>query len=712
MEQQMLERKLNQSIQKEKAINLNSKKSREEFRRQYEEMLGTARKTADTFGLSYANAFRNTTIHNKITLRMEMKKQKTITNDRKMIETHKGKSSKQEEAAIQRGTYSDYSYDHGTAGNVLEKYREKKQQKEAGQASQTYQCTGKEFLLPPAQNMDGDMAEQIANVMMERDRIKAMTKGTTPLSKASYAVNQEFLAVMEDVIKTYFTANGVKQDGKGAVKEKDKKAARQHMPLALEKYELFARTKNEKIAARLEAGLKKTNAYKAKKRETENALANDPALSYAEKLTELKQLIGSNPELYSKNEKIIAQVMAEFEALRKRMNQIYTEYNTAKGALDDNAVGGGEDPDALEAVKSELARRFSEESKMLKTGMSSCGSYLQFLFQDEAMPAMERTYIKARFGKSADVRGRSEAGPALKMDVPLSKQMAGLSEYDEQMKAELEAYQQSLSEKERKKNEGRPFMYMFSSYKKATMTKHNMGEFRRVSKLQDELQKKYDTGSARGLRDMAELYTPILKDQHVAVDDKQFEQFVKDSYVMKYGKNCVLGDNGAPVEHQELSKEEVYETFHRMLPKFREASAELAEFRKTVPTFEEPANLEHYTKDYDFYKTLQAKSEALGYEMEVLSENKKLMSMITDEEKDELIKLRSEAAAMDVMLGQWYSTFNALTNLTPQQYMDGAAEKIMQGNPMKLLTFQEQLEISRGNATKKFQKKVDDARKG
>ena len=712
MEQQ-LERKLQKSIQKEKAVNLNTEKNREAFRKQYEEMLGTTQKTADTFGLSYANAFKNTTIQSKQSLRLEMNKQKTITDDRKMIETHKGKESKQEAAAIQRGTYSNYSYDHGTASNVLTKYREKKQQRENGQPPAAYKCTGKEFLLPPAQNMNGAMADQIASVMMERDRIKTMTKGNTPLSKAAYAVNKEFLEVMNDLINTYFTANGVKQEGRGSVKEKDKKAAKQHMALALEKYELFARTKDQKIAAQLESSLKKTNAYKAKKRETENNLANDPALSFADKLQEMKQLIGSNPNLYSQNEKIIAQVMAEFEALRKRANQIYTNYTSSKAALDDNAISGGQNAEELEAVKNELLQQYTGEANMLKTGITACSSYMRFLFNNEAMPAMERTYIKARFGKSADIQGRSEGAPALKMNVPLGKQKAGISEYDEKMKADLEAYEKTAPEKVKADFEGKPYMYKFSTFKRHTMTEHNMEEFRRVTKFQNQLMEKYDITSRRGTRDMADLYTPMVKNEYVPVNDKEFEQYALDTHILIHGKNCVPGEKGEKAQHQDVSKEEVYEAFHRQLPKYREVYEEMTELRKLVPSLQEPGNLEHYKDNFSFFKVIQGKCEALGYMMETLTENKKLMSMITEEEKEELIKIRSEAAATDVTVGQWYAVYNKIAEFTPQQILDGEMENIFQGKTAwKLITFEEQLErFSRPSAIKKFQKAVDAARK-
>ena len=59
-------------------------------------------------------------------------KQQELTHDRLLQDSHKGKESDQEKAAVQRGTYRDYSYDTMTANNVYNKYLEKKAQIDSG----------------------------------------------------------------------------------------------------------------------------------------------------------------------------------------------------------------------------------------------------------------------------------------------------------------------------------------------------------------------------------------------------------------------------------------------------------------------------------------------------------------------------------------------------------------------------------------------------
>lgn len=572
--------------------------------------------------------------------------------------THSGKQSNQEKAANERAEFN-IQYDHDTAASVLDTYKTKAQEIKDGDAdAQEYTCTGKEFLLPPVDaDVEEGPAENIVKVMLERDRLTNIIKNTpvgkTPYAKAKRACDEKLLAYMNDMINTYMKASNVDQKTGRAVKASEVEAAKNHMALAMEKYEMFARNYEENIGELMQSSIKKSAGYKAyletHKQERKTEAEEDE--------NELLDLIASNKKRVGNKFANVKKVYADFE----KLNAKYAELAAASEAMLDY------ERDLNDADEKRIVLKLLDKSEIdrdaVEFAKNACKAYIESITKGEPMNLVDAAYIQKHFGIN-DATMSLKPGVVLDMNKPIFEQSLGLSEYDDafrvkmssvmaEAKNELDIYTEEeikASEALRRKKayvekyyqglEGGSFRNMVNAFlyvnPEYNRLKASLMDSVLLDKYGDKYTKRKDD-TRGGTRDTETLFIPL---EGETMSQEEYETLVIN-YIKTVDRYDLAND-------KEISDEEMRKAFDDLMPHLRAAHMELVDYRNMNKDFfngqKDPEKISDLFDGYEKFFYLGSKGQAMKQTVERIAGNEALEKLLSEEEKHELFDMAQEAA--------------------------------------------------------------------
>ncbi len=650
-------RQFKKEIQKEAGFKFNfagMQKLREDYGESYNSANQFKEKLQDNLGIGDITIDQSMTIEEleeKGDLRSE--EQRVLVSDMKKKATHSGKQSKQEKAANERNEFNIW-YNQDAAKSVLNAYKAKAQEIKDGQAEvKEYTCTGQEFILPlGAEDAQEGPASNIVKVMLERDRLTNMIKSTpvgkSPYAKAKRACDEKLLAYMNDMIDTYMKANKVDQKTGGEPKEKEVKAAKEHMALAMEKYEMFARNYEENIGELMQSSIKKSEVYKT------NLATNtqERKTKAEENENDLITLISNNKSRIGNKGANVKKVYAAFE----KLNAKYAELAAASSAMF-NYQERLNDKDEKRIVQ-KLVDKQEEDINAVEFAKKACEAYIKSIVNGKPMKLMDAAYIQKHFGID-DASMSIGKERVLDMNKPILEQNWGLSEYDETFRnkmstvmAEAKAELEKHSEEEinadlalRKKKDHVDKYYsglkMGSFRNMVNAYQYVNPEFNRTKALlmDSVLSKKYNNNEPLkthgGTRDVETMFLPL---EGEAMNQDEYE-----TTVVNYVKAIERVDLAT---NKEASVDEMHKAFNNIMPALRNLNKELADYRKKHKGFfNGQKDLEKITDiftDYEMLFYLGSKGQAIKNTVERIAGNEELVNLLSEEEKTELLEMALE----------------------------------------------------------------------
>lgn len=382
-------------------------------------------------------------------LQLRSREQRVLTAEADKEASYKEKQWKQERAAKRRGEYKDYRTDEKeSALRAAELYREAKEHPE--QAPPLAKLTGNEFLQKPAgSEPPGSMGPQIAMLMRHRDdqadlvkRIEAAFKEKSPdqLNRIYLKYMKLELACMEDAINTWYLANGVTQECKD-ISPRAAEKAREHLPLALEKYQFVAQHIELLYGREMREHILKSDDAKDDIREMEEsdrAHAKEMHLPVGvsrvneEAVTRLERLIAEKagtPECQAHKKEIIEayrEMVSEYQRINRMGHEATCVNNFVTGYMR-NTQSQKKVDDGIQMVR-------AQDSMLTRVALyhaESAEAYIRFLLEGKKADPLHAAYIRERW--------QVEAGAP---DVPLGEARGDLATLRQKAQTQIEALSQ------------------------------------------------------------------------------------------------------------------------------------------------------------------------------------------------------------------------------------------------------------------------------
>ena len=322
-------------------------------------------------------------------------------------ESGKKKKTKQEEDAYARKgqtvTTKMKSNAGATAARIQDAYATKKKQ----QTTDNSEPQGTEFVEQAANaTVNADLqTEAISNLLLKRDAIAARIKNAVPKTqseKASLTYDKQLVEKINDAVKTWMLAGGVNEKGK-RVSEKDKTAAAQHLPLAIESYEFHVKNRDQVIGGILMEQMKKTKEYKASYKElrardvkaSKGTLGIDQPIAgiYKDDITALRNMIAQGGAQYEENKALVQRVYEEYMQHSIAFSNLNLEVNAAQTALSKTT-----DTDAQNYM-SKWWDMHDYESRMHELAMDAATAYIKYLLKGKQPDPTLAVYIEQHWGE-------------------------------------------------------------------------------------------------------------------------------------------------------------------------------------------------------------------------------------------------------------------------------------------------------------------------
>ncbi len=594
-----------------------------------------------------------------------------LSADRQKKATHTGKQSDQEKAANKRKEFGDIRYNTQTATNIMTAYYTKKEEilAQREEAPQNIQLTGKEFLMPPTvDRMDeaNALSQRIVGVMFERDRLSDKLKSgkkenKTPYGKARAKCEEQLLNYMNDVIKTFFTSNGVADLGEKAISKKDQETAKKHMALAMEKYEMYVRTFEETVAQESIKLIANKNSYK-ESREQKGMVLRPQA--EGEKMM-LMNKIGVGMDRVKSKTPVLKKVYAEFE---KSINA-RTDLKIQMDMLEDEELTmmqgqcSEQEMEAAQKSMKAMADSLRTQYEMLDFVVKACSNYI--LSQASADPIQldlrEATYITMHFKVNDASTGSLDLHARMKDQLG-----AGFNEYDRGKKAKLKEFLDKPENAEQKKIAPTVsnFSKVFNWYNDYDETVSNAPKVYELQHKMDTVTEDFDYSKERSTgRDVERLYCPIFQGE--VPDEKSMREYVKNDVILRSGHH--LGTD-VPVTHEERK-----EAYNKQLPFLRAKVKELNSYIEKYPNkFEnwDDGDVSRFIDNYASEDEAFRHSQAISDVLKKMMKDKDFFDTFTEEEQEECVHMTAIAGAMQNIFGALRGNRDMLNRLTPMEYVN------------------------------------------
>ncbi len=632
---------------------------------------------------------------------------KTIESDRIKKKAHSGKVSDQEKSANARNQ-TVINYNQATANNILTTYNQKKQQYEAGELElvpEEIKLTGHEFELPPVNDMAGGLTDGIVNVMFKRDEIieRHSRKETKPsaYARARRQCEEKLLGYMEDVINTYFTANKVSQKEGKQVSQKEQEKAKQHLKLAMEKYEIAARNLEADISNAMMAKLQKSAPYKRLAEEKDRENTAETTQNENRMLTMMSQ----NAQKIGNRSKDIKKVYGNYERLNPQLNEIRKQI----ALIDQQEVLGAvaKDEEEIAAAKKVLAAKKAElrlQEKALKMASDACKSYIEYVTMGIPMSMMDAAYLEKEYGiKDVGVQVTDNATQqefTMKMDVPVKDQEFGMTpeatKFLKNMAEKMDGIKKELERHTPEEIEADPILKdmkinlaNYETYRKATFGRsldaylysNENYCFHVVSEFQDKMQQRVGYRylrqiNAQGGRDMVTLSVPL--EGEVPTEDEMVALTEDMSRVIL---NEEPENYPADAEHanqiQQPTEEKLMDSYKRVKEVLDKARDEMFKYRDKYDVLNTKLKMTNDNPDYSVYfKDLEIplmiakKAQAMMEAVLKMFQNEALISRLTNEEKDDLLEILIVGGAMNTLGNTFRRNAPWVYSATPREILD------------------------------------------
>ena len=265
-----------------------------------------------------------------------------------VAESGKKKKSRQEQDAKMRmGDRVTQKIQHSaenSAAQVLQLYREKKQQPVVDDAP----MQGTEFYTSVKnETIDAQTQQQkISDLLIKRDALEAKVKSAKAASdavaKAEQDYDKQLLEKLNDALRSWMLVGGVSGNGK-RVSDREKAKALQHLPLAIESYEYYAKNRGMLIGGVVFEQFKRTKEYEDSYNEwreidqesTQQTLGIDQPIAniYKDDIASLRSLISENGPYDADRQRLITSVYTEYMQHSVAFAKRNLEYKAAAYAM-------------------------------------------------------------------------------------------------------------------------------------------------------------------------------------------------------------------------------------------------------------------------------------------------------------------------------------------------------------------------------------------
>ncbi len=587
-------------------------------------------------------------------------------------ESYNQKTSKQEEAAKQRGEYTNYpTGQKALAMDVQAAYIEYKKGNLHVEESQ-----GNEFVLAPGEKAE-DAKMRIVMVMADRDKIKKeLATVTAKLKNAPKEYNfkiefykkyydrlQQRLDATQDALDTWFTVNGTTETGE-KVSARDMKKARQHLDLALEKYEntmaYFKANVGEDMVS-----LAKTQPYYYEKveeiEESDYNIANERfqldrgiGSTDVDDINKLQnEIIANHPTEYSANKEEVDKLVSDIIARARRRTSFATEAHATRQLFYDGAHHENEAERLVyESGFEGIWKSHDAESKLLAGQIKAGIAYVRFLLEGKDMGAVNATFVEKTWGIKSP------------MDRLVNKRIQKLQDYDKD-----ENWLATEQQMERRNEMADKLMDAQTDYEKNVALELASDYNLAVLDLQDRLQ--YDEhgnerpghlGETTGYRDLARAYSTFQGE--VTMTPKQLDDIAETMFMLRQGQKR----DPVTREKTPASDAEMAQGFRDLYAQLRVQSDSMRAYMASHKEMFQRRTIENIGSDYGsltlFYMKMQSLRDSLRY-----MRSSSVMAYITQEERDDLAETSTFCRAATDMAKQLSQLIEHFGDKSPEELL-------------------------------------------
>ncbi|MCR5409967.1 MAG: hypothetical protein K6E90_03190 [Lachnospiraceae bacterium] len=393
---------LNQTAEKTGSLNLTTERLAVDSK-QYGQRMSKTSRFISVLGIR--RLFHRDQDETPASLNAQAKEQSEVWRDAEKEMSYQKKTSKQEEAAKRRGSFTSnyYTNQKSAAQNALAQYQ-------ADLASGTLNIDGStadgdEFA--DMMKQDVSVEDKLYDIMRVRDNLKqeiASLQGQKFEAVAFHAEHlKQNLAYTEDALKTMYLANGVSLDGK-TVSKRQIANAREHLPLALEKYQYMHKNDTLRFGQGMMKILQKTPEWKTVKESRQQNDQDGRVLGiprgYGDMYDDLQDLISSHPDEYRAKKKQIDQAFSRFTQCLKKIGEMESDHDIANTLL-----VGQNAPTAQFARQGVYAigQRNEKITKLMEYQAESAQALINFLLTGQKTDVLHGEFIEKTWGvKAAD----------------------------------------------------------------------------------------------------------------------------------------------------------------------------------------------------------------------------------------------------------------------------------------------------------------------
>ncbi|MDD6039515.1 MAG: hypothetical protein PUD20_12080 [bacterium] len=319
--------------------------------------------------------------------------------------TESGKKKKSEQETDAKERMGNYVFGrmqmaaNESAANVLQLYQEKKEQE---LQPENPQIMGDEFY-PVVKNraIGAQMQEQqISDLMLKRDQLAVRVKNANPesdMEKAEHEYNRQLLVKLSDALRTWMAVGGISENGK-SVSDREKAKAMQHLALAVESYEYYARYGKVIIGGMLKERFRKNNQlYKDYYKQIQEAskiisketigLKQPMMMSSMKETVNLRKLISDNGPYDEKKKALITSVYGEFMQHNVAYSKMVMDHRTIEYGT---SLWGNKQEEYLMA----WCRNSNYEIGQHELAMDAATAYIKYLVQGTTPDPTMAVYIE------------------------------------------------------------------------------------------------------------------------------------------------------------------------------------------------------------------------------------------------------------------------------------------------------------------------------
>lgn len=404
--------------------------------RQYEKNISRATRFMSILGIK--KLFHSGARVNSVYLNQRLEKQNEWRTDAEKEQSYQLKASKQEEAAKRRGEYSGdfYSRRYNEIKEALDEYNADKSAQAQSTAAATavqdpgsnlfYSGDGEEFHYLLLKSKD-EVVVDLRDCMKGRDGLKEkiayLEKDDSQAAKIYVRHLRNLLACTEDALNTFYHANGLSLDN-GQVTDKMKQKAKEHLPLALEKYRFYAKNYDRLFGEELIREAKKSKEWEQERKRIFEGVPEDDSL---------KTFIADHPEKYHANKKQIDQAFARYTQCMRKIREMSVDIQTGTN-LFANIQG------SLASISRHGLAVVDEHNaymtNVLEYQAESAEAYIKYLLTGEKVDVMHGEYIEKTWGVKVSEQDTS---------APLEKTLEEYKEVDRKHKARIQSLESAIT---------------------------------------------------------------------------------------------------------------------------------------------------------------------------------------------------------------------------------------------------------------------------